>query len=192
MAEQAKLRRDAVRNRQRILDAGRGFVQDGHPLQLNEVSRAAKLGVATVYRHFPSPEALLEALARPGIEQLLAEGRNALATPDHWAALRGFLRAGLRAQLADPTLQPVFSSPEPVTEETTELCAELDETLATLLGRAKADGLIAPDMQPGDVLPLMCGIAHAVRLRTEGNSDDVHGTIDRYLDTLLTGLRAHL
>ena len=59
----APLRKDAARNWQRIVDVGRRLVDDGVSLQLNEVAQLAGVGVATVYRHFPAPEAPRNATA---------------------------------------------------------------------------------------------------------------------------------
>lgn len=59
------LRKDAARNWDRIVDVARALVDQGTPLQLNDVARRAGLGVGTVYRHFATPEALLETVATP-------------------------------------------------------------------------------------------------------------------------------
>src|SRR3954462_12559974 len=93
----APQRKDAARNRNRIVEVGRRLVDAGTPIQLNDVARAATVGVATVYRHFPTPKALLETLATAGLEALVAHAERALATEDPWPALRDFLYAGLDA-----------------------------------------------------------------------------------------------
>src|ERR1700733_1735833 len=89
----ASLRRDAARNWERIVAVGRQLAQDGAQLQLNEVARLSGVGVATVYRHFPTPEALLETVAAPGLETLAAHGERALAGGDPGQALSDFLFA---------------------------------------------------------------------------------------------------
>lgn len=61
----APLRKDAARNWERIVAVARDLVDEGTPLQLNDVARRAQLGVGTVYRHFPTAEALLETVATP-------------------------------------------------------------------------------------------------------------------------------
>src|ERR1700742_2340763 len=106
----APLRRDAARNWERIVAVGRQLAADGVPLQLNEVARLAGVGGATVYRHFPTPEALLETLAAPGLEALAAQGERALADGDSWRALSGFLFAAVDALLADASLAAVTAA----------------------------------------------------------------------------------
>jgi AcrR family transcriptional regulator len=76
-------------------------------LQLNDVARLAGVGVAPVYRHFPTPEALLETVAAPGLEALAAHGERALADGDPWQALAGFLFAAIDAMLTDASIPPV-------------------------------------------------------------------------------------
>src|SRR3712207_3163298 len=97
----APLRKDAARNWQRIVDVGRRLVDQETPIQLNDVARAASVGVATVYRHFPTPEALLETIAAPGLEALLRHAEDALGDDQAWPALRGFLHAATEAQTSD-------------------------------------------------------------------------------------------
>ena len=103
----APLRKDAARNWQRIVDVGRQLVDDGVPLQLNDVARLAGVGVATVYRHFPTPEALLETVAAPGLETLAAHGERALADGDPWQALTNFLFAAIDMMLTDASISAV-------------------------------------------------------------------------------------
>ncbi|MFI1153326.1 TetR/AcrR family transcriptional regulator [Streptomyces sp. NPDC020817] len=184
------LRKDAARNWERIIAVARALVDQGTTLQLNDVARRAGLGVGTVYRHFATPEALLEAVATPCLEALTAHGERALADPDPWRALEAFLARTLEAQVTDASLAPVTAAPEDALPRTTELKAALWSTGRVLLDRARAAGAVRPDLAPGDLVPLMCGLAYAV---------DVHGVRDaaarvdtahRYLATLLEGLRA--
>ncbi|MYT23392.1 TetR family transcriptional regulator, partial [Streptomyces sp. SID7760] len=72
------LRKDAARNWERIIAVARGLVDQGTALQLNDVARRAGLGVGTVYRHFATPEALLESVATPCLEDLTAHAERAL------------------------------------------------------------------------------------------------------------------
>ncbi|MFI5671742.1 TetR/AcrR family transcriptional regulator [Streptomyces sp. NPDC051704] len=183
------LRRDAARNWERIVAVARDLVDQGTTLQLNDVARRAGLGVGTVYRHFATPEALLETVATPCLEALTAHGERALADPDPWHALEGFLTRTLEAQVTDASLAPVTAASEDALPRTTELKTALWSSGRVLLDRARAAGAVRPGLAPGDLVPLMCGIAYAV---------DVHGgdpagrvdTARRYLATLLEGLRA--
>ena len=81
------LRADARRNRERVIAAARAvFAEHGRDAQMDDVARRAGVGVGTVYRHFPTKEALLVALALDAFERVVAEARRALENPDPWEA----------------------------------------------------------------------------------------------------------
>jgi AcrR family transcriptional regulator len=182
------LRKDAARNRDRIIEVARRYVDDGRPLQLNDVARTASIGVATVYRHFPTPETLLEAVALPAIEKLVRRAEQALTEPDPWLALRDFLAAAIEAVLTDPAVSPVFAAATDSLEHTGDLKRGLAAAFTELVTRAHAAGVIDPGVTEADMIPLICGIAYAA---------NVHSALDpaerttqglRYLTLLLTGL----
>ena len=78
-------RADARRNRERILKAAREvFAEQGMHSQIDDVAKRAKVGVGTVYRHFPTKEALLEALVRERFEEIAGYAREALEREDAW------------------------------------------------------------------------------------------------------------
>ncbi|MEW2416908.1 TetR/AcrR family transcriptional regulator [Streptomyces sp. NPDC046866] len=183
------LRKDAARNWDRIVAVARALVDEGAPLQLNDVARRAGLGVGTVYRHFASPEALLETVATPCLEALAAYGEQALADTDPWRAFEGFLFRVVEAQVTDASLAPVAATDTDSLPRTTELKQSLRSTGGALLDRAREAGAVRPDVDAGDLVPLMCGIAHAVDVRGGTSADRVH-TARRYLTTLLGGMRA--
>ncbi|MET8546258.1 TetR/AcrR family transcriptional regulator [Kitasatospora sp. NPDC004799] len=182
------LRKDAARNWERIVAIARDLVDQGTPLQLNDIARRAGLGVATVYRHFPTPEALLETVAAPCLEALATHGEQALADADPRRALEGFLSGVLRAQLTDAALPPVAAAAVDALPRTTELKESLASAGTALLDRARAAGAVRPDLAAHDLVPLMCGIAHAVNVHG-GTPADRTETAHRYLDTLLEGMR---
>ncbi|MFJ3921994.1 TetR/AcrR family transcriptional regulator [Streptomyces sp. NPDC090022] len=183
------LRKDAARNWDRIVAVARALVDEGTPLQLNDVARRAGLGVGTVYRHFATPEALLETVATPCLEALVGHGERALADADPWRALEDFLTRTVEAQVGDASLAPVTAALEDALPRTTELKNSLWSAGRALLQRADAAGAVRPDLAPGDLVPLMCGIAYAVQVHG-GDPADRIDTAHRYLSTLLEGLRA--
>jgi AcrR family transcriptional regulator len=182
----APQRRDAARNWQHIVDVGRRFVDDGVPLRLNDVAREASIGVATVYRHFPTPEALLETLARPRLERLAEEAERAL-TKEPWDGLAGFLAAGIDAQLADASVQPVFAAAEHTRAETAELVERLGRATGGLLDRARDEGAVRADLTRDDVVRLMCGVVFAASVHAEAGERPA--LTRRYLEMMLTGIR---
>src|SRR6201991_4974801 len=89
------LRADARRNRERVLTAARAaFAEHGREAQMDDVARRAGVGVGTVYRHFPTKEALVNALALDLFEKLVQGAREALAIEDPWEAFTQALWAG--------------------------------------------------------------------------------------------------
>ncbi|WP_308121233.1 TetR/AcrR family transcriptional regulator [Paractinoplanes bogorensis] len=180
----APLRKDAARNWQRILDVGRRLVDDEAPIQLNEVARSAEVGVATVYRHFPTPEALVETIATPGLEALA----DRPPTGDPWEALRDFLHAAIEAQTSDPAIATTLAAPHDALPHTTELKQRLHARFAELLDRAHKAGVIDPAVTAADIAPLMCGVAFAAKV----HPGDRAATARRYLDILFDGLRSRV
>ncbi|MEU6865888.1 TetR/AcrR family transcriptional regulator [Streptomyces sp. NPDC046876] len=183
------LRKDAARNWDRIVAVARSLVDQGIPLQLNDVARRAGLGVGTVYRHFATTEALLETVATPCLEALVAQGEEALADTDPRRALETFLARTVEAQVTDASLAPVAAAPSDALPHTTELKTSLWATGSALLDRAREAGVVRPDLVSADLVPLMCGIAYAVDVHS-GDPADRIDTAHRYLATLLGGLRA--
>lgn len=185
----APQRKDAARNWQRIVEVGRRLVDEDVAIQLNDVAREASVGVATVYRHFPTPEALLETVATPGLESLSRHAERALAEDDTWAALCDFLRAAIDAQMTDASLPPVLAAPRSALPYSDELKQRLTSLFSDLLERAQAAGTADPAVTPADIAPLMCGVTFAARVHPAASVPDRAATARRYLDLLLRGIR---
>ncbi|MEF2529020.1 MULTISPECIES: TetR/AcrR family transcriptional regulator [Streptomyces] len=183
------LRKDAARNWDRIVAVARTLVDQGAPLQLNDVAGRAGLGVGTVYRHFATPEALLETVATPCLEALADHGQQALTDTDPWDALEGFLFRTVEAQVTDASLAPVAAAAADTLPRTTELKETLRSVSTALLDRARDAGAVRRDVAAADLVPLMCGIAYAVNVHG-GTPADRIDTAHRYLATLLEGLHA--
>jgi AcrR family transcriptional regulator len=183
------LRKDAARNWQRIVDVGRRRVDEGESLQLNDVAKAASVGVATVYRHFPTPEALLETVAAPGLEALAAHAERAVIESDHWMAFQDFLLAATRAQVTDASISAVMAAPESALPSTVELKQRLNVLFGRLLAQVHASGAVDPAVTPADLAPLMCGVAFAARIHAADNAEERARTARRYLFILLKGIR---
>ncbi|MFF4522662.1 TetR/AcrR family transcriptional regulator [Streptomyces bluensis] len=183
------MRKDAARNRQCILDVARRLIDEGTPLQLNDIARLAGVGVATTYRHFPTPEALMETVATPGLEALITRAEQALTEEDPWGALTGFLGTTLTMQLTDPSITLVRAAPEHVLPRTRELTATLDALAGRLLKRAQAAGSVQGVVTWDDLLPLMCGIAYAAGVHADGQEERLDSG-RRYLGVMLRGLRS--
>jgi AcrR family transcriptional regulator len=180
------LRADARRNRERVLTAAREvFSEQGREAQMDDVARRAAVGVGTVYRHFPTKEALLEALAVDAFERIVAITRENLKLEDPWEALTRTLWAGAEILAADRALSEVMSEipgPVPVGLHTQR---ELNESMADLLRRAQAAGVLRPDIVVDDIPMLMCGVGAATR-----KSHACANSWRRHMAILVDGLRA--
>lgn len=183
------LRKDAARNRQRIVDTARRLADEGAALQLNDIARRLEIGVATVYRHFPTPEALMEAVAAPGLEALAARAEQAEGEGDPWQALTGFLDATVEALLVDPSIIVVSSAPELTLARTVGIVEALDLHAGRVVARAHEAGLLHDVTDWGELRALMCGIAHAATIQARDQETRL-AVGRRYLAVTLRGLRA--
>ncbi|GAA2339761.1 TetR/AcrR family transcriptional regulator [Dactylosporangium salmoneum] len=184
----ATLRADAARNRDKLLATARLMVAAGDlSLQLNDVARRAGMGVGTVYRHFPTRRALVEALADGTFTALLDDARAASRHDDAWAGVELLLRALLTRQLAEPTFAEVISTGPDLDAGpgTTAHRDEFGRLARTVLGRARRGGELRPGLTDEDLHHLVCGIVFALRI-----GDEPGGRVDRYLRVLLDGIRA--
>ena len=174
------LRADARRNRERILRAARAvFAEKGREAQIDDVARKAKVGVGTVYRHFPTKEALLEALAVEQFERITGWAREALTEADAWSAFHALIWRSAELQASDRALMEAVADHKfKVARDSHELHACTEE----LLARARATGHVRADATEDDVQVMMCGLGSVMQQDGE--------RWRRYLELMLDGLRA--
>ena len=190
MADQAaeqvrKPRADAVRNRERVLEAAKAvFSAGGADASLEAVARQAGVGIGTLYRHFPTRESLFEAVYRREVQQLgeLAEQLKNEAEPVE--ALRHWLRSnvefvatkkGMSAALALAAHKP--------SELTAYSFDRLTKAVGALLDRAVAADEIRTDIGPEDVLRALVGMCYM------HDQPGWQSTVLRLLDVFVDGLR---
>jgi AcrR family transcriptional regulator len=175
-------RRDVVRNRQRILDAAAAAHARGEALALNAIARAADTGVATVYRHFASVEALEETLVWSRFDEL-----RAMLQPSSAASIDAVLEKYFALLLSDPLFETVISRSECALDRTAELRNELIEELSGLMHREATGGRLRNDLDSSELLALLCGLAYSAR--TLGvSATDPRGRM--LFEVLMSGLRA--
>jgi AcrR family transcriptional regulator len=180
-------RSDAIRNRARVLDAARAqFAEHGLDAQIDDIARRAGVGVGTVYRHFPTKEALLDALAQDKFERLAAAARRALEVSDPWQGFVELMTYAARSMSDDRGLAEAMDQRSEACGAAAE-AAGLNELTAQLVERAQAAGELRPDVGPSDVPSLICGLGRAVRAGAGGAPAMSWG---RYLEIILAGLRA--
>ncbi len=175
------IRADAARSRERILEVARAH-GGANDFRLNDIAREAGVGVGTVYRHFPTVHALVEALTVDTIGRMVDISRRALAEQDAAAAFEFYLRSALALQLEDGGLQTVLLSPDDETEEVRAAKREIFEAFSTVLGRAQIAGAVRDDVTLDRLSHLVCGIEHAVRLGVPSDRSPL-------FEILLAGLR---
>jgi AcrR family transcriptional regulator len=160
------LRADARRNRERVLTAARAvFAEQGHEAQMDDVARRAEVGVGTVYRHFPTKEALIDAIALDAFERLqaFASEQAAREDADPWEALEATLWAGAEILAGDRAVAEVMAEMTGPLNLDEALQKKAAATMATLVERAQAAGTLRPDVIVDDIVMVMCGIGTATR-----------------------------
>lgn len=154
------LRRDAERNRQRILEAARdAFAEEGLGVTLDEIARRAGVGVGTVYRRFPDKEQLIEALFEDQMQAFVALADECLAAADPWDGLVRFLERACHVHACDRGLKEVALSGAHGHERVARARELMFPLVTQLVQRARADGSLRPDVEPTDMplLQLMLG-----------------------------------
>ncbi|WP_084539730.1 TetR/AcrR family transcriptional regulator [Azorhizobium doebereinerae] len=157
-----KPRADAARNRERVLEAAKAVFSAGGPeASLEAVARTAGVGIGTLYRHFPTREALFEAVYRREVDQLgdLAEQLKDDAAPVE--ALRRWLRANVELVA---TKKGMIAALALATTGSSDLYAHtfdrLTKAIGLLLGRAVAAGEIRADVSAEDILRTLVGMCY--------------------------------
>jgi AcrR family transcriptional regulator len=183
--EKRKPRADAIRNRERVLEAAKAvFSQGGPEASLEAVARRAGVGIGTLYRHFPTREALYEAVYRHEVEQLVDLARHLETKAAPVEALRRWLQAGVefmatKKGMAAALAMAAQGSPLLVAYSLDRLTGAVGE----LLQRAAAAGEIRADIDPEDMLRVLVGICYA------HDGTGWQAKVLRLVDVFIDGLR---
>jgi AcrR family transcriptional regulator len=175
-------RADARRNYEKLLTAAAdAFAENGTATSLEDIARRADVGIGTLYRHFPTRQALLEAVYIDEVEEISRKA-NDLVGLEPWDALATWLRqfvryAATKRALADEMMNTIDAEAPVFVSCRTAITAAGD----MLLARAQEAGVVRPDTNFTDVGRMVAGIAS---IRTVDP-----GQIDRILDVALDGLR---
>lgn len=146
------LRSDAVANRDRLLAAAAAVVKrDGERVPMATVAGEAGVGVATLYRHYPTREALLSALAARSLEIVLAAAHRAAESPGPAvASLLGFLDDAIERH--GELILPLHGGPVTQDSRTVALREAISQAIDRILDRGQAEGGIRPDITSGDII----------------------------------------
>lgn len=180
-----RLRVDAERNRGRLLEAARAAFASGQaPVTLEQIARDADVGIGTLYRHFPTREALVEALYRKELADLCASADDLLAAHAPERALRAwmdrfadYVRA--KREMAD-ALRAVFASGSVTVSQARE---QLTAAVQTILGAGITAGTLRDDVRAEDIVATIVGMFTATSLAGG------HEQLERMLDLLMDAVR---
>lgn len=184
-AARRPLRRDAERNRERVLAAAKElFVEQGLDVGVEEIARRAGVGMGTLYRRFPNKEALIEAILRTVVDHLRSIAEEVLATEPPATALRTFFTRSITAEAC----QWAFLSSRLWSGRTSDLLfADVVPLVGQMLTRAQEAGAVRRDVVLSDLIVLVRSMRVVLDLTSEHSPDAWR----RHLDILLDGLRPH-
>jgi AcrR family transcriptional regulator len=180
-----KPRMDAQRNRERILEVAReAFAHSGASTSLDDVAKQANVGAGTLYRHFPTRDALLEAVYRTAVEKLAAAEEKLAQKLPPIEALRAWMLLFVdyiaAKHIIAPALNTFVGGPSKLYEASRD---QLVGAIEALVKRAIESGDIRSDLDPFDLLRALIGVSNVA------SSPDWQQSAKRLVDILITGSR---
>jgi AcrR family transcriptional regulator len=167
-----RLRVDAERNRVALLDAAREvFAEQGLEAPLEEIALRAGVGIATLYRRFPTRGQLVAAALVDKIAQYAEAAEQALAIPDPWAAFASFVERICELQADDRGLSDLLSMTLPTDDRIEHLRKVANQRVARLVARAKATGQLRQEFVAEDLLVLLVANASVVHVTRQDAPD---------------------
>jgi AcrR family transcriptional regulator len=180
-----KPRTDALRNRERILEVAKGaFTRFGADASLDDIARQAGVGAGTLYRHFPTRDALIEAVYRSEVEKLAAAQYKFAETMSPIDALRSWMLLFVdhiaAKQIIASALNSVVGGPSKLYEGSRGM---IQGAIDSLVKRAIESGDIRRDLDPFDLLRALIGVSHVA------SGPGWQQSARRLVDILITGSR---
>ncbi|MGW2373050.1 TetR/AcrR family transcriptional regulator [Kitasatospora sp. NPDC001683] len=181
-----RLRRDAQRNRDLLVAAAREmFSRHGLDVPLDQIAKGAGVGNATLYRHFPTREALIAEVFADAGAGLAEAGREALAAEDAWTGLERYFERIFELVAADRGINDLVTQAIPTIPGMLEISRGHATTVGALIARAQEQGTMRRDVVTMDLLFLLGPLCRALPAATELRPD----LWRRYLALLLDGFR---
>lgn len=158
-------RSDAVRNRASIMTAAsHAFAEQGSGADVREIARSAGVGMGTLYRHFPTKDALLETVLREHFAEWTETARNAATAQDPAEALRTFLYDALERQAQHRALVEQFAQAWDTTAGSATCSRELHPVIDGLVERCHQAGVLRPGVTGEDISLLLVGLGRIAQL----------------------------
>lgn len=185
MSIRPRLRADGVKNRARIVaEAQRLFAATEDRISLEAIARAAEVGIGTLYRHFPTKEALVEAVYRSELDALDDEAEDLLVGRLAADAMRQWLDRYAAFVVAKHAMHDALRVVlAPRSSEGSEIRTRINATVAKFLAAGTSDGSLGSGFQPDDVTVILAGSVFPAALSIDDRQ------ITRVLDLLMAGLR---
>jgi AcrR family transcriptional regulator len=185
-ATEKPLRRDAERNRLRLVAAAQKlFASEGIDVTVEEITRAAGVGMGTLYRHFPTKDDLVDAALESALDTYVDLARQALGEPDGWIGLTAFLEQALALYAANRCLMEVIQTTEHGSNRARATRRLIRPLVHQLVERAQVQGTLRRDVTAEDV-PVVFWATSRIIETTESIAP---GHWRRHLQLLLDGLR---
>jgi AcrR family transcriptional regulator len=180
-----KPRTDAQRNRERILEVAKeAFTRSGANASLDDIAKDAGVGAGTLYRHFPTRDALIEAVYRTEVEKLAAAERRFADAMPPIEALRAWMLLFVdyiaAKHIIAPALNTLVGGPSKLYEGSR---AQVHGAIDALVKRAIKSGDMRKDLEPFDLLRALIGVSNVA------SSPDWQQSAKRLVDILITGSR---
>ena len=180
-----KPRIDALRNRERILEVAKAaFTRLGATASLEEIAKMAGVGIGTLYRHFPTRDALIEGVYRNEVEKLAAAAARFAETMPPLEALRAWMLLLVdyiaAKHIIAPALNSVVGGPSRLYESSRTM---IQGAIDQLVKRAKKSGDLRRDLDAFDLLRALIGVSHV------GSGADWQQSAKRLVDILIAGSR---
>ncbi|MFT4219807.1 MAG: helix-turn-helix domain-containing protein [Microbacterium sp.] len=185
LARPTGLRADAARNRARLLKVARRHHAQTGQLPLNSIAAEAGVGIGTAYRHFPSQESLVEALAMDALDRLLDAVKHAIAANDPERAFRAMVTTAYEHLCDDTALTALLAGGTFTCADAAAVAGELFADVDILLRRARESGALRAEIDVDDLRRLLCGFSAAATAGPVPLGKDR----ERYVEVLLGGLR---
>jgi AcrR family transcriptional regulator len=180
------LRRDAQRNRDRIIAAtSAAFQERGLDVGVDEIARRAGVGMGTLYRHFPTKDALIDAIVDTRFAQLTEAAERALEAEDAWEGFQGFLHAAVELQATDRGFKDALAARGRDERRVKAARKKLYDVIDRLVARGRDAGVLRADLAAPDVTVLLWATARVV----ERTADVAPEQVGRFLEIYLDGLR---